>query len=406
MDLNPLAGRDIICLASQSWDSHWATPQQICSRLARQSRVLYVEPLRSPLWALRNSGTQTLRRAGPAEQVMDSLWVLTLPPVFVPLELYRRMPALRRLNNIMMSLFVRRAAERLGLRDAIVWLYMITHQGAPLLRHCALLVYDCIDEWAGGTADVSLQQYFTQLDRQLCADCDVLFVGSRQLLAARHMLNDNHALVPQGVDLAHFLPPSDPQLARPPDMQGIQQPVIGLIGVLNAERIDIALLEHMARTHPEWSVVLIGPVWQGLDTTALARHANIHLLGNKPRAQLGRYLAAFDVCMLPYLINDFTRNIFPLKLFEYLAAGKPFVSTAVPACSEFPRLIRVASTHGEFVAAVSAALAEDGVALRDERIALARANDWEHRVADKSRIVARRLGHARAPQQQAAGSTP
>jgi glycosyltransferase involved in cell wall biosynthesis len=386
-----LAGQDVICLASQSWGSHWCTPQQICSRLAENCRVLYVEPLRSPLWRVRKAATQSTEPPGPPRQVAANLWVLTLPPVFIPLALYRRVPMLRQFNNFVMSHLVKRAADSLGFRNALVWVYMITHEGAPLLDRSPLTVYDCIDEWAGATSDPRLKRYFAQLDRQLCMKADVLFLGSSQLAAPRRALNDCHALVPQGVELAHFLPPTDPMSATPSDVHGLKKPIIGLVGVLNRERIDIELLCHLARSRPQWSIVLVGPVWEGLDTAALARCENIHLLGNKPREVLGQYLSAFDVCMLPYLINDFTRNIFPLKLFEYLASGKPFVSTPIPSCAEFPRLIRTAADHDAFLLAVDDALAERDTALRDERIASAQANDWSRRVAEKSSFVSRRL---------------
>lgn len=391
-----LAGRDIICLASQSWDSHWCTPQQICSRLAPKSRVLYVEPLRSPLWKVRKAATQSREEAGPPRQAARNLWVLTLPSVFVPLALYRRLPFLRRFNNALMSRLVARASKTLGFEQAVVWVYMITHQGAALMSQSPLTVYDCIDEWAGATSDPALKRFFSQLDRQLCTDADVLFLGSNQLAAPRRALNDCHALVPQGVELAHFLPPDDAAATMPPELAALNKPIIGLVGVLNRERIDIELLRHLARSRPQWSIVLVGPVWEGLDVAALEQHPNIHLLGNKPRELLGRYLAAFDVCMLPYLLNDFTRNIFPLKLFEYLAAGKPFVSTPIPACEEFPGLIRTAPDHASFLTAVDQALAETGTELREARITTARANDWSRRVADKASFVGQQLQQRQA----------
>lgn len=382
-----LEGHDIICLASQAWESHWCTPQQISVRLARYSRILYVEPLRSPLWWLKRSATQSRRSCGPARELQPNLWLLTLPPLFVPMILYQRLPRLRRLNNWVMSRLVDKACRKLGVVSPIVWVYQITYAGAPLLLRAGVTtVYDCIDEWAGATEDAGEKSFFTALDREMCRTADLLFVGSNALAAARRGLNPAISLVPQGVDLAHFLPPPQPAPA-PADLAEIQRPVIGLVGVLNRERIDIGLLCHLADQRPQWAIVLVGPVWKGLDTDSLARRPNIHLLGNKPREELGSYLAAFDVCILPYLINDFTRNIFPLKLFEYLASGKPFVSTPIPACAEFPRLIRTADGQAAFLAAVDAALCEEDPALREERMALARKNDWDRRTADKAEFV-------------------
>ncbi len=397
------AGHDVICLASQAWDSHWCTPQQIASRVARGSRVLYVEPTRSPLWKFRKSPTQSTHAGGPPREVLPNLWVLTLPAVFAPMALYRRLSALRHLNNVVMSRLVERASARLGLRDPVAWIYQITYEGAPILRRCALTVYDCIDEWAGATSRPSLQRYFAQLDRALCIGADVLFVGSRSLAEPRRALNSCCELVPQGVDLQHFLPPAHASL--PADLSDLPGPVIGLVGVLNRERVDVELVCKLARRYPHGSIVLVGPVWKGLDVQRLSSEPNIHLLGNKPREELGRYLAGFDVCMLPYLINDFTRNIFPLKLFEYLASGKPFVSTAVPACAEFPGLIRVAPDHDSFLDNVDSALAEDDSAIQAKRIALARENDWDRRTSDKARLVARELQRRRPADPQPGAET-
>jgi glycosyltransferase involved in cell wall biosynthesis len=380
---NALADYAIVCIASQAWDSHWCTPQQIASRLGeRGSQVLYVEPMRSPLWWIRRSSTQSAHWGGAPSQVLKNVWRLTLPPVFIPLELYRRWPWLRRVNNALFSFFVRRALRGLGLRQFVAWLYLITVVDAPLLQEAKAVVYDCIDEWAGASTDPTEKRFFTALDQQLCRTADVLFVGSSTLAQNRQHLNPSMFLVPQGVDLAHFLP-TDPPGELPTDLLNLPRPIIGLVGVLNRERLDIELLCHLAQQRPHWSIVLVGPVWKGLDTERLAAFANIHLLGNKPREMLGHYIQAFDVCMLPYLINDFTRNIFPLKLFEYLASGKPFVATMVPACAEFPRLIRCAEGPADFLAALEDALTNDSADLQQERIALARENDWDKRVIDK-----------------------
>lgn len=391
-----LRGHDVICLASQAWGSHRCTPQQIAERLGREVRVLYVEPLRSPAVRFSRSATQSRGPGGPPRRVAPNVWALTLPPIFMPLAAYARWPWLAAWNHAWMTRGVRHAAAALGLRDPVVWVYQPTHQGAALLREASLMVYDCIDEWAGATPVPRLQQYLGELDRRLCREADVLFVGSQALAASRVALNPVHALVPQGVDLAHFRAPP-PGTPRPDDLARVAGPVLGLVGVLNPERIDVGLLVALARHRRDATVVLVGPVWAGLDVAALEAEPNIRLLGNKPPEQLGRYLAAFDVCLLPYLINDFTRNIFPLKLFEYLASGKPFVATPVPACLEFPQHIRVAEGPAAFLAAVDEALREDDAALRQSRIDLAAENDWDRRTRDKLTLVAARI-EARQPQ--------
>jgi glycosyltransferase involved in cell wall biosynthesis len=399
--IDDLAARDealdIVVLASQAWESHWCTPQQIASRLAKQARVLYVEPPRSPLWKLRGLATHSARPAG-LQQPLPGLWVQSLPAWTLPIHLFSRWPVLRRLNQALIARWVRQAMQQLGMQRPVVWAYQITHEGSPLLREASLSVYDCIDDWPGGASSPHYRDYYSGLDEALCTSVDLLFLGSRQLANSRARLNACHQLVPQGVDLAAFLPPAQ-GFEVPPALARLPGPRIGLVGVLNAERVDVALIGYLARQRPQWSIVLIGPVWKGLDEAALRQHPNVHLLGNQPKESLGAFLAGLDVCMLPYLLNDFTRAIFPLKLYEYLASGKPFVSTPIPACEEFPGLIRTAATPQDFLLAVEQAMAEDSAELRDARQHAARQNDWEQLAERKLQTV--RARRAQRPQGRA-----
>lgn len=391
-----LQGRDIICLASQPWASHWCTPQQIMSRLGRFNRVLYVEPLRSPLWLLKKNAVRPQESHPGLREISKNIWVYSPPPIFAPLQLYHRVQLLAAMNGFLASYLIRSAAKRIGFDNPIYWVFQVTYQGAPMLRDKDLVVYDCIDEWAGVAQTPKMKRYVNKIDRRLCAEADILFVGSRVLAATREGLNPVTKLVPQGVDLKSFLKASNPNLPLPHDMTSIPRPVMGLIGVLNKERLDIGLLHFLAKQRPEWSFVLVGPIWEGLNIELFKDTPNVYFLGNKPLDQLGDYLAAFDVCMLPYLINDFTRNIFPLKLFEYLASGKPFVSTPIPACAEFPNLIRTADSADAFLEQLTGALSESDPPLRAQRIALASQNDWDQRASDKSELVAEVLARAKS----------
>jgi glycosyltransferase involved in cell wall biosynthesis len=248
-------------------------------------------------------------------------------------------------------------------------------------------VYDCIDEWAGLLSSSVLRQYVAKLDENLCRTCDFLFVGSQTLHSARVNLNPNILLVPQGVDFSLFKKASEADTEIPDDMRPIPHPIVGLTGVLNRDRLDVELLCYLADHQPEVSIVLIGPVWKGLRTEELQRRSNIHLLGNKQIEDLPRYLRTFDVSIIPYVLNDFTKNIYPLKLHEYMASGKPIVSTRIPAVAEFAGLVRIADDQEEFRQHIMAALAEHKENLVKKRIAVAAANDWEGRVEKKSQAV-------------------
>jgi len=383
-----LAKQDIICFGSQDWASHWCTPQQTMSRLARHNRVLYIEPFRSAI-SKKHGFTKRIRLFnGCLHRIEESLWVYSPPTIAIPFKLCGHWPYLQRFNTWLITRITYSLQQMLDFSNPIHWVYQVTCRGAPLFKQSHCLVYDCIDEWAGAASTPQLHDYVATLDDLMCRDADILFVGSQSLLAPRHELNTHTHLVPQGVDLSIFAKAAQADTPWPEDIAALPQPVVGLIGVLDTNRIDVDLLCYIADQRPHISIALIGPVWQGLRVHALEAHANIHLLGNKPREQLGNYLAALDVCMLPYLVNAFTGNIYPLKLNEYLASGKPFVSTAIPACSEYPQLIRIASSHEAFLAALDQALTEDDATLQAERISVAAQNDWDKRVQQKSAIVA------------------
>ena len=157
---------------------------------------------------------------------------------------------------------------------------------------------------------------------------------------------------------------------------------------MHDSRLDVDALEALAKTDPAWQVVLIGPVKAGqVDEARLRRHANIHLLGEKPRPELPGYLKGMAVALVPYKANELTRNIFPLKLFEYLAAGLPVVVGGLPELERFAGMIGVAGRPEDYHGLVKAAIDGDGPEKRAARVALAAKNTWDHRVEEISGLV-------------------
>jgi glycosyltransferase involved in cell wall biosynthesis len=167
---------------------------------------------------------------------------------------------------------------------------------------------------------------------------------------------------------------------------------VGVVGV-HDERLDVAALETIARGDPSWQVVLVGPIQPGdVDEERLRALPNIHLLGGKSVSQLPGYLKGLDVALIPYRLNELSRNIFPLKLFEYLAAGLPVVSSALPELEPYRGTIGLATSGEEYVGLVREALRDDSEEARRSRIALAEKNTWEDRVEEISRLVEVTLG--------------
>jgi UDP-galactopyranose mutase len=240
------------------------------------------------------------------------------------------------------------------IRDPILWYY--TPQAMPFSSHLTTrqpIIYDCMDELAAFLgADPSLPSR----ERALLDWADLVFTGGFSLYEAkRHQHGDVHPF-PSGVDLAHFRPARD-GLAEPPDQSAIPHPRIGFYGVID-ERLDTALLAQLAALRPEWHIVLVGPVAK-VDPKMLPKAPNIYYLGGKQYEELPAYLAGWDVALMPFARNDATRFISPTKTPEYLAGGKPVVSTPITdVVRHYGRAkgVRIAESAPAFVKAIEDAL--------------------------------------------------
>jgi UDP-galactopyranose mutase len=255
--------------------------------------------------------------------------------------------------------FVDELIARHAITHPVLWYY--TPMALAFSDHlpAAVVVYDCMDELSAfAHAPVALKTAETELLRK----AGVVFTGGQSLYEAKRHRHPNVHAFPSSVDVPHFAQGRTVS-ADPEDQSAIPHPRLGFCGVID-ERMDLELLDGVARRRPDWHFVMIGPVVK-IDPATLPRHANIHYLGAKAYADLPRYIGAWDVALLPFARNDATRFISPTKTPEYLAAGRPVVSTTI---TDVVRpygqlgLARIADSVDEFVAACEAALTEDSAA--------------------------------------------
>lgn len=335
----------VICLSHLKWEQTlFQRPQQIMKRLARKRRVLYVSfmPTRDALKSLlRARFKDFIGRQSP------NLMHLTLP--YFPLS--RAIPALKPLTFYFAALAARLWARRQGFEKSILWIYFpafFAHRG--MFNH-RLLVYDCMDMFSAFRAeDPSIEH----LEKDLIEQADVVFTGGRSLQKAKQGINTRTWCFPSGIDYEHFNKAASEATDIPEDIRDIPRPILGYFGAID-ERIDFELLDRLCRTKPEWSVLMIGP-FVGLQEPPFS-HPNLHFIGAKEYADLPNYLKAFDVCLMPFVNSELTRHISPTKTPEYLAGGKPVVSTPVPdVVSDYSKWVYIAEDSGTFIECVERAL--------------------------------------------------
>jgi len=377
---------DILCFSTTDWDEIWGSRQQVMRRLAAAGqRVLFVERqvgpealLRYP--ALRRRKLQAWGR--PALRLVETnVWALN-PPLLPPGRYYS--PALNALGQRLLADWVRPMVAELGFERPLLWLY--PPQSSPLLGRFGerLSVYHCIERFAGEQRG-RRRSAMLQMEERLLRQADLVFVHSEGLrrLYAPLTRRPIH-LAPSAADVDHFQ--SDASLH--PALAALPRPRLVVMGTLDT-RLDLELLDCLARRRPDWHIALVGMVRSGrANLEALGRLPNVHLIGRRPYDELPALLNAADACLVPYLLNELTRYINPLKVYEYLAAGKPIVSTALPEVLPLAPWVRVAPEAGPgaeeraeaFAREVALALAEDSPELQAKRRLAAREHSWDARV--------------------------
>lgn len=305
-----------------------------------------------------DSATVTMERHGGVRVVTPQL-----PAGFTPNQVLAAQRAL--LSQLI-------AGERI--QRYVLWYY--TPLALRFSDHLSpdVVVYDCMDELSAfKNADPALPS----LERALLTRADLAFTGGQSLYEAKKHQHHNIHPLPSSVDVNHFSSARRCQ-DEPADQGGTAKPRLGFFGVLD-ERLDLALLRGIADARPDWQLVMIGPVVK-IDPADLPRRDNIHYLGAKGYVELPRYIAGWDVALLLFARNEATRFISPTKTPEYLAAGKPVVSTSIrDVVSPYGEmgLVRIADAVPDFVAACDAALREPAAARRAKADAYLRHTSWD-----------------------------
>ena len=382
-----LTNRDIVCIAAADWSGMWARAQQLMTLLAEAgNRVLYIDPPITILSPIKNSELWANwgRWWQGVKQVDKNIHVYS-PPVFLPFG--NKFPQINYLNQKFLALGLKSTLDKLGFaQDFILWTCL--HSSADLLNEIkpGLVVYDCADEHAAFTGFIT-RETVERLEQRLLKEADIVFATATELYNRKKKYTGQIHLVPNGADVEHF---KQALLADYPVAEEIRQlpgPVIGFYGGIS-DWIDLSLVEAVAKAYPEWSVVMVGPV--DTEIAHLRKYSNIIFPGKKNYEELPSYLKGFDVCLVPFKINDLTVNVNPVKLYEYLAAGKPVVSSPLPEVRQFKDVVRIGENPADFVAHVEKALRETGPEQIARRLAVAESTSWRARCNKMVELIEQR----------------
>ncbi len=388
-----LDGYDIIAFAFSDWRASWSLPQQIATRLAPHNRVLYVDVPRPFVYFLKKRDPQGAGYwEGPrVQEISKNFFVYHPPHVFLPFSglPVSLMRSALDVNGWLLAKLVKRVAARLGFGRPIVWNFSPLHGMAVERMNALATAYDTGDEWVNYEKNPNAILLLDWIEERLCRQADVVFTGTENMKEQRALYNRETHVVYHAADYAHFSKATLPETPIPEDVLHLPHPIVGTVGVIDPARFDVQLVVHLAKKRPDWSIVLVGPARADMDLSPMRGIPNLHLLGNRPIAELPSYLKAFDVLFVPYMVNDATRNIYPLKLQEYFATGKPVVSEALPSVRVYEDVVEIAESHDDFITRVEASLRNDAPELHEVRQVIARANSWEHRVEVKSGHILR-----------------
>jgi glycosyltransferase involved in cell wall biosynthesis len=377
---------DVICVSTADWDAElWTNKQHLMHRLSQAgARVLYMDSLglRAPgasggdahrIWR-RLKAWRPYARAVSEALLRDS-------PLVVP---FHGNAVARGLNRVLLSRRLARNFRRWQLRRPVLWTYL---PGAVHLfdpgRHRAL-VYHCVDNLAAipGVDPDSFGE-----DEDLCVrQADACIASSLPLKRRLEARGAGEVTYwPNPADTAAFS-------ATRRSAGANDRPLVGFVGAVQSHKLDLELVTACARLRPDWDFWLIGPVGLGLrsDSTDPARFpTNVHCTGPEPKEALPEIVSRFDVGIIPYRINPYTNYVFPMKLFEYLAAGVPVVSTPLPSLVGAVRLVTFASTPDEFVRAIEREFECDRAdpSLAAERAEYAAHFSWENRVTEALELL-------------------
>lgn len=377
----------ILAFVPDLWGREWQSRHHVLKGLSKHYKVLWVSPP-TYLEGWRRDGVgQALANRG-LKRVSDAFWTYAphLPADYKPSHSKRGLVArcFRFYHRLWQRAYlrkIRKLLREMGVDQVI--LYVWRPEFHWTLGHFDEIVsaYHIDDEYSFSPDQ---DQSISPEEHKLLEESDVVFIHSKTLMAKKGHINPNTHCAPNGVDFEHYRSVVAEGAPEPADLANIPHPRIGYLGWIK-RHIDLPLLRAIAETKPDWSLLLVGPVREShediqKDVAALKALPNVHFLGGKAASELPHYVNGFDVALMPYRKTPYTHYIYPMKMHEYFACGKPVVATELENLREFSDFLQFAEGEEDWILAIEKSLSE-GQAGAVKRIEVAAANSWSERVS-------------------------
>ncbi len=379
----------IVFVSLEPWDEVWRRNQFLCAGLLRRSdtiHILFVQPPYDNSYVVRSRNFAKFQ-SSPS---LVSGGYDTRLQLFTPTKWFPNSLSLgRKLNEISLGKQIKAALASLGWSATHLWINQ--HEAASLLdeRIATQSIYDITDDWTTFSGNQTHLKVVKFQDYKLCMGAKQVIVCSEQLLADKRDLVEAEYLhlIPNGVHVDHYVSVTDYNKQPHPVTLDWQKPVYGYTGTIHGDRVDVNLVAEIAKFNPNATIAMVGPnLLDADDQLTVSKYSNIVFTGAMPYSVLPDIMRAFDVCMVPHLVTPFTESLNPIKLWEYLAAGKPIVSTNVAGFRDFPELVHVAESYDVFFQNLDIALTEDFSNIV-ARQAVAQLHSWDKRIDQVIQIL-------------------
>ena len=365
----------MLAISAGEWEGIQHRPHHFMRRSSKTGwTVIYLEPPATLIAPLKNKDMLIRWKNWwkGLRKVEENLYLLAPPPT---LPFGNKIRVINKINQWMIAQSVKRRLK--SFKGYQIDLYSFLPNAVDMLPSLPVrkIVYDCVDDHGAFTGLINADVVY-QMEKELMRKAHVSFATAKQLMDERKDWSEHFYLIPNGAEYEHFAL-ANKELPPPIDLKNVSHPIVGFVGGIS-DWIDIPLLTAVAKKMPDLSFVFIGPVATNVDE--LKSLPNVKMLGSKPYQMLPEYIAQFDSCLIPFRINKLTESVNPIKMFEYLSAGKPIVSTPLPEVLAFKQVVEIANNEQEMIDAIRLTIqSQDDDQIVGRRQEVGKENSWDSR---------------------------